>query len=231
MNTLAPLSVNARRALRLVEFNLQPACFAHRSWYEESLSGLTSTHAIVDAQGCIAARAEPQLSRWLLEELDLQAEMDWEMEQPRKRLWLLDGTSLRRLARELALAMHREWLVQVIDAACLRDLQAKVGREALRFVVEEVPRGAFHYQSPAVSCAADSSPDLAMELENQGARTLFGLLEPAWRGVRGRAQLYFDRASELGSTPPLEPAYCERALELICGCLIPRRFPEWAWCF
>jgi hypothetical protein len=223
--------VRSRRALRLVEFNVHVARFAHRSWCADGLSGQPLSQVIFDARGRVAARPEPQVSRWLLEELGLQAQMDWEMEEPQKRLWLLDGTSLARLARELALAMHRDWLVQVIDAARVRALQAIVGGPALRFVVEEVPGGSFHYQTATVSFEADSHRDLGTELEDHGARTLLALLPPAWRAVRGRAQLYFDRSKDLGSAPPLEPAHCERALELICDWLIPRRFPEWAWCF
>jgi hypothetical protein len=153
------------------------------------------------------------------------------MAEPQKRLWLLGGRTLERLARELALAMHREWLAQVIDATRVRALEAKVDAEALQFVVREVPPGAFHYQQPAVSFEGDLSRDIRSELTEQGVRTLMALLQPAWRAVRGRAQLFFDRGRALGEVAPFEPEQCQRALELIYGHLIPRRFPEWAWCF
>jgi hypothetical protein len=227
-----PVSAKSRRALRLVEFNLHPARFAHRSWYGDRSGWQGLSEAIFDAGGHVDDRAEPLVSNWLLHEHGLQDAMDWEMDEPQKRLWLLDGASLERLALELALAMHREWLVRVIEGARLRALGAKVGGQALRFVVEEVPEGAFHYQSPVVSFDLDPQQgELGEELKEQGVRTLLALLDPTWRAVRGRAQLYFDRARELGEPPPLESEHCRRALELICGRLIPRRFPEWAWCF
>ena len=69
--------VAARRAVRLVEFNLHPAGFAHRSWFG-ALSGERSMcEAIFAAEGRAAERSEPGLSCWLLEELGLQGEMDW----------------------------------------------------------------------------------------------------------------------------------------------------------
>jgi hypothetical protein len=268
-------SAGRRRALRLVEFNLHVARFAHRSWFGALLDGPAPlderavsdalfdagggaarraepavSDALFDAGGGVArraepavsdalfepgggvvARSEPALSRWLLEELGVLREMDWEMDELPKRIWLLDGPALERLALEFALCMHREWLVRVIDAKHLRVLYESVGRDAVRFVIQDVPEGAFHYQAPVVSFGSDAPIDVAAMLTDHGARALLALLQPAWRAVRVRAGLYFDRAKALGDAPSLEPAQSRRALELLCERLIPRRFPQWAWCF
>jgi len=213
----APASL---RAVRLVEFNLHPARYAHASWFPDGLP-----------LELVSARAEPQVSTWLLRTLGLGSEFDWELADPRQRLWLLDRPSLERLALEVALAMHREWLVRIIEPPRLRALSAHVDGAALRFVVEEIPGGCFHYQAPLVAFDAAASGDLASELQAQGARTLLALLEPAWRAVRGRARLFFERSGFLEEAPGLEPELAQRALDLIVGRLIPRRFPEWAWCF
>jgi hypothetical protein len=157
--------------------------------------------------------------------------MDWEMAEPQKRLWLLDGQSLERLARELALAMHREWLLQVIDAARLRVLKRSVDEKAVRFVIEEVPTGQCHFQTPTVSFEIDSSAELGTRLKEVGVRALMALLDPAWRAVRRRAQLHFDRSQNLGEVAPFEAPHRDQALDLIVKRLLPRRFPEWAWCF
>jgi YOP proteins translocation protein K (YscK) len=219
-----------KTALRLVEFNLHVARYAHRSWYEGLLGGEKLARALLDGEGTLLARVEPQISGWLLRDSGLAAQMDWQMEEPQKRVWLLDRPELERLAIELALAMHREWLVQIIDSVRLRALSGVVG-EALRFVIEEVPAGCFHYQAAAISFDGDLRPDLGTELKIHGARTLFALLDPAWRAVRGRAQFFFERSRVIGEVPPLEPTLRQRALDLIIERLIPRRFPEWAWCF
>lgn len=214
-----PPSASGMREVRLVEFNLHSARYAHESWCPPGLSGPP-----------FGRYTEPHVSRWLLQQLGLQTEMDWEMQEPQKRLWLLDKPSLERLAREFALAMHREWLAQVIDAVRWRALEEKIDPQALRFVVEEVPAGSFHYREPLVSFESSSPEEIGAELTEHGVRALMALLQPTWRAVRLRAELYFDRAKGLGSVPAFEPAEHERALELICGCLIPRRFPEWVWC-
>ena len=221
----------ARLAVRLVEFNMHVARFAHRSWYGRDASTQISNANVFDACGKLDTRAESHISEWLLRELDLYRAMDWEMSEPEKRLWLLDGASLERLAQELALTMHREWLLQVIDARRLRALESSVSERALHFVIEEVPQGQFHYGSPAVSFEIESSAVLGTKLKEAGARTLMALLQPAWRAVRGRAQLYFDRSQKLDDVTPFEAAHRDQALELICGWLLPRRFPEWGWCF
>jgi hypothetical protein len=215
----------------LVEFNLHLARFAHRSWFGALLDEQAVSDAIFAASGGVVARSEPALSRWLLQELGLQDAMDWEMGELPKRIWLLDGKALGQLAVEFALCMHREWLVRVIDARHLRALYEQVGKDAVRFVMQDVPEGAFHYQSPVVSFGPDSPTNVAAELQDHGARTLVALLQPAWHAVRVRAALNFDRAKELSDTPSLEPAHARRALELLCEHLIPRRFPQWAWCF
>lgn len=220
-----------QNAVRLVEFNLHPARYAHRSWYQDLLDEREPISAVFDAGGTVLARAEPQVSAWLLREAGLSEDTDWDMEEPQKRFWLLDSRSLARLMVELALAMHREWLVQIIDSARLRVLSEVVGAEAVRFVVEEVPAGAFHYQAPHVDFDGDLSSGLGKELRIQGARTLFALLEPAWSAVRGRARFFLERTLALEEILPLDPVLRQRASKLILERLIPRRFPEWAWCF
>jgi len=203
-------------AARLTQFNFHVARFAHPSWH---------------GQEHIAARAEPALSASLLQELGLQDQFEWEMTEPQQRIWLLDTPTLTRLAEETALAMHREWLVRVIDGMRVRALVTTIDRQALRFVIEEVSEGSFHYHAPVVSFDTDSPHELRAKLQTAGARTLIALLSPEWRAIRGRAQLHFDRSWKLDEVPPFGSDHGRRALELIVGTLIPRRFPEWAWLF
>jgi hypothetical protein len=144
-------------ALRLTEFNLHCARYAHESWYSASLK---------PALLSCAERSEPSLSRWLLSEAGGQEEMDWEMDELPKRLWLLDAASLRRGARDLALAMHRDWLVQCIDGERVRALQTKVSKEALRFVIQDVPSHSLHFNTPQVSFETDSTIEVQAKLQN-----------------------------------------------------------------
>jgi hypothetical protein len=223
-------SVQARRAVRATELNLHVARFAHPSWYESTFREQPWSAALLDVHGRPCERAEPEISRWLLREIGVEGETDWELREPHKRLWLLDDKALQRLACELALAMHRQWLVRIVDGGQLRALSAEVGEGCLRFIAGELPEAGFQYQSPVVELSPTPPGALRRELIAQGARTLIALLQPAWRAVRARAQLHFARSQDLAAVPPLGSAHCERALELIGTWLIPRRFPEWAWC-
>lgn len=223
-------SIQARRAVRAAELNLHVARFAHPSWYESIFAEQPWSAALLDAHGRPCERAERQISRWLLHEIAVEGETDWELREPQKRLWLLDDKSLQRLACELALAMHREWLVRLVDGAQIRALGAAAGEGCLPFIARELPETVFHYQSPVVDLSSTPSCTLRCELIAHGARTLIALLQPAWRAVRARAPLHFARSLDLAAVPPLTGAHCERALELIGAWLIPRRFPEWAWC-
>jgi len=232
--TQAPARAHAKSgdwALRLTEFNLRVVRFAHRSWYCDGPCGRALGAALFDEDGNVNSRVESQVSAWLIQDLGLHEEEDWQMSEVQKRIWLLDTPALARLSQELALAMHRDWLVRMVDGARVRSLQAKVGNGALRFVVEEVPQGSFHYSAPIATFETGTSEELITRLRQAGACSLMALLQPAWRAVRGRAALHFERSWGLDNVPPFDAEQCKRALELICGRLIPRRFPEWAWLF
>ena len=210
---------------RLAEFNLRVARHAHAMWFPQPL------RSIVDAADAAAnARIEPQASAWLLQLMGLERSTDWQMHEPFKRLFLLDRSSLLKLTRELSVAMHRDWLARVIDGARLRSLQARVEPSAWRFAVEDVPGGLFRHRSPTVDFDTGATEALTAMLERDGARILLALVPAGCRAVQRRARLRFDPATAIG----VEPFAAERrdkALELICKHLIPRRLPQWAWLF
>lgn len=218
-------------ATRVIEFNAHVARFAHRSWFATADSTGSLERALFDAQGRVRPRAEPHASTWLLRELELQNDADWEMAEPQKRIWLIAQPALGQLLRLVSLALHREWLARIIDGTRVRALRMAIGERVLRAAVEEVPREAFHHREATVRVDEEPVPDLLAKLEEDGARTLIALLAPEWRAVRGRAQLHFGRELALASVDPLDSADAVRALDLVCRRIIPRRLPEWAWLF
>jgi YOP proteins translocation protein K (YscK) len=226
MNAATRSSPDSQWVMRLVEFNLHVARFAHPSWFPSALSS-----RVFDSQGKLDKRAEPRLSEWLLRKFGLDHEMDWQMSEWSKRLWLLDRPSLDRLTYELAVALHREVLARVVDRARVQLLQEKLDPEVWRFVVEEVPEGHFRPSSPTVDFERAEAEQLRAALTKDGACTLLALLQPTWRAVCGRARLRFNISLAHSEIPPLEPARREHALELICTQLIAKRFPQWAWLF
>jgi len=210
----------------LVEFNLHVARFAHRSWFPRALSNV-----LWDSQGRMHPRAERKASDWLLRELSLQREMDWHMAEPQKRVWFLDEASLERLTYELALTMHRDGLAQVIDGARLRALHKKIDADAWRFIVEDTPEGLFRHRTPTVDFDNATPESLTASLRADGARTLLSLIQMPWRAVRDRARVRFDISLPDADGVTLGASRTDKALDLICTHLIPRRLPQWAWLF
>jgi hypothetical protein len=215
-----------RHAMRLVEFNLHVARYAHRSWYPQGIG-----MPLVDERGRPEPRAELQLSDWLLRESSLHRDMDWRMEEPAKRLWLLDGPALERLLLEAAVALHRESLMRVIDGERVRTLERWLDASLWRFVMEELPPGLSNDHPPAVDFERGEPESLEESLRADGARTLLSLLRSEWRAVRGRAQMRFDIGLARERSPAVPAAQAKRVLELIVTQLIPGRFAEWAWLF
>lgn len=230
MSGTAASQYASARALRIVEFNLHIARLTHRGWFEQLLQRKGLEDALMDQEGRISARAEPKVSQWLLRQFGLQETFDWDMSEPLKRLWLLDTAALERLCQLLSLAMHRQWLLQIIDGSRLRVLRDVAGPESFRYISDELPSQSFHHEAPTV--ALDLEPNaLSNCLLNDGARTLLHLLDTSWHAVRERAALRFKPGTMHGEVPPLAAGRRDAALELLCGCLIPRRFREWAWLF
>jgi YOP proteins translocation protein K (YscK) len=178
---------DAQLVMQLVEFNLHVARIAHPSWLPPGLR-----RVVYNGQGVLKPEAERSLSDWLLDEHDLRRHMDWQMHEPEKRLWLLDGASLSRLAVELSVLLHREWLVRVIDGAYLRKLSAQVDPALLRSLADSVPRDAPCHSVPQVSFTAAAADDVGAKLHADGMRVLLSLLNPFWRAVCGRARLRLD---------------------------------------
>jgi hypothetical protein len=231
MNALVSDESDSSFALRVIEFNAHVARFAHRSWFAPSRETEGFGAALFDAQGRIESRAEPHASTWLLAELGLLDDMDWQMAEPQKRIWLIAQPALGYLMQTVSLAMHREWLAQIIDGLRVRALRAALGERTLRFTLEELPHETLHHRAPVVRLDAEPMTELLSKLEEDGARTLMALLSPAWRAVRRRAPLYLDRRLALETVAPFDAAEAERALALVCQLIIPRRLPEWGWLF
>ncbi len=211
---------------RLVEFNLHVARIADRSWYPKLLKGIPDS----TAPTAFDERRERHLSKCLLQMLGLEHIMDWTMREPQKRLFLLDRPSLTKLAYELSVAMHREWLARVIDGSRLRGLRARIETQAWRFAVEGVPDGMFRHRSPTVDFESGAPEELTATLQRDGARVLLALMQPAWLAASQRARLRFDREAGVG-VAAFGAERQEKALELICDHLIPKRLPRWAWLF
>jgi hypothetical protein len=155
--------------------------------------------------------------------------MDWQMKEPQKRIWLLDSPSLTRLTRELSIVMHRHFLLRTIDGPRLRDIRGRIDPVLWRLLVEEMPEAAPDHERARVQFLNREPAELEAELIADGSRVLLALLAPEWRAVWGRARLRFPANQSVEAEN--DPHAADRVLDLVCGWLVPRRLPQWAWLF
>ena len=230
------VNVSGQWAGRLTEFNVHVARIAHRSWIPESVRPF-----VFNVQGALHPRAEKWISEWLLETHDLRREMDWQMKEPQKRIWLLDSPSLARLTRELSIVMHRNELMQTIDGVCLREIRSRVDPVLWRLMVEELPADAPCHAHAHVSFLNRVPQELEADLIEDGSRTLMALLRPEWRAVCGRARLRFAATRDDGQSAGIQGSDQDMTsttwiaesgvMSFVCDWLVPRRLPQWAWLF
>lgn len=214
----------ARWVTHLVQFNLHPVKSAHRSWFPSALS-----QVVFDADGRLGDRVGMPVSQWLLGEADAAGSSDWQMEEPEKRIWMLDPPSLEQLAFDLAAVAHRDSIAQMIDRERVQVVQRALGSALWSFVLEDVPERLRLFTSRSVDFDRATPAVLKTSLRAEGVRWLFGLLAPEWRAVRARATLRFEASLTRDVPPLLDVVRRNRLVDLIRDPLIARRLPQWAW--
>jgi hypothetical protein len=205
-------------AALLADFNLRPVNYAHPSWLQDGISQFTSDET----------HQQRTASDWLLKQNGLDQEFDWSMSEPQKRLFLLDSKSLEELAKYISLLMHSRWLKLVVGRAAVQSLEERLGAENVEFAMENTPHSQVEHSLPQADFA---DPNLTQAMTQDGARTLFMLLEPTWRAVRGRASFKFDKSWEIIKVTSAETVKTKALLALVCQHIIPKRLPQWAWLF
>ncbi len=108
-------------AAAVVRFNLDPVSYCHASWWP---------HAGLPARlfrQAAAAPAAAKLSTVILRHYGIDAQFDYDFEQPYKRVALLPYARQKRLASLLGLVIYRARLAPVIAAAPQRRLLRAFG--------------------------------------------------------------------------------------------------------
>jgi hypothetical protein len=193
-----PLSASpgARELRRAAfEFNCLPAGYAHASWYG------TEGHAV--RLGALKSPAAlTTASRWLLERHGLVNLYDFDTTTLLKRIAWLEPAVLRRLAMAIGGLRHRAALRRCVDGG-LQTLTAELGLATVRCILSEQFE---RTPLPAATQRLDSRQDqsLVPGLLHSGAPWLFALWPPAWRAIRARVVLKFERGLDIGDERPDE---------------------------
>jgi len=208
-----------RAAMRL---NLHPQQDVHSSWWP---SDWPAAHR---RAGALGPQAQALLAQWLHRRF-AAAPNDYRFDTPLRRLALLDGPSLRRLAAYVGLAVHRPvFLQRGVGRRLLRHAR-RLDTDADGFILERVPAlpalGMNH--APLLTRPAGAGRIIF----DRGHRLLAALLQEIDEPLRAAAQRKLPRRAAALATPSLASPQRQQLEELTFMCLIPERLGSWDWLF
>jgi len=209
-------------AVRIADFNLQLATYAHSSW-----AGELATNA--DAQGWRSNRVVSRILAYHAGVLDVH---DWRMEEQSKRIFLMDVDDVQRLALELGVSLQREHLAVQVRRERVLAMRAAFGEELMSFLYDEVPASLpFAPSGPPKANGLDAG-ELRQQAGRLGAQALLALLGADWMAVKRRAVLMFDRSWNLDSKAEgLSGRSHKTLLSFVVEKLITKRLPQWQWLY
>jgi len=213
--------------LRLVlRFNLHPEATLHPSWLPASWP----------IRQRVAARAWKPSAQTVLADVLRQRgvlgfESDYAFDSRRKRLLLLDPTSLRRLAFYLSLCAHLPLLRPRRGAlsAQMRRQARRIDADAVEFALERAPQptelrmSAHPLQERPASCGR--------VLMERGYRLLLAALAPEGDAALQRLQRMLPRRVAALPVPALNARQHDQLIELMLSCIVPERLAPWDWLF
>ncbi|HET6468610.1 MAG TPA: SctK family type III secretion system sorting platform protein [Geminicoccaceae bacterium] len=166
-------------------------------------------------------RVAGRLSRLLLEQHGLAGEAWWDFTAPLRRLALLDGAELLRLARYAGALLHTEAIRRVIGREVLLLLRRQLGEEGYAFALKRAP-------FIAVAPARPAPTDLPAAIDRDGQSCLAAWLGAEPRAVAERVRLKFPPAGALDAP---EPALAGEAGKKVLAKVLREGDPAWrAYC-
>jgi hypothetical protein len=204
------------------QFNLLPSLYCDQSWLPCRLDdGLLRSRSRPDS------RVHQVLSPWMLDRFRLRDDFCFDFADPCRRLALLDGQALERLAPATALLARREALRRTLDRSVLDLVRRACRIDEVGFMILDPSRG-----SPAAQPREAGPLDAAevARLPARGRNLLLALGSGGRAGVAHRMRLNFPRPLRVRAEPLDDN---ERAMlaAAIVGELVPRLIPSWTWLF
>lgn len=203
----------------LLRLQLRPHEDMHASWLPRTWPSRWRRWQALGPGGRTA------LASWLRGHLP---PLDYHFESPRKRLLLMDGRSLRRLAVYCGLALHGRWMSER-DAlgAELRRQARRIDEDAVDFVLHRMPQpSAFRIDPTALR---ERPVRAGRVVVDRGYRLLQAVLATEGESVLTRAQRKLPRRAAALRPLPLQPHQLLQLDELMLMCIVPERLPQWDW--
>lgn len=146
-----------------------------------------------------------------------------------RRLALLDGASLRRLAAYCGLCAHKPLFKVRGVSSQLRRMARRLDDDAVDFVIDRVP------QLTELRMDAGGLKERPLStgrvVFNRGYRLLMAAVAPEGDATLRRVQRKLPRRVASLSVPALKPRQAAQLSELMLLCIVPERLPQWDWLF
>lgn len=147
---------------------------------------------------------------------------------PLRRLALLDGPALRRLAAYVGLAAHKPLLEARATARQLKRQAARLDDDGPEFVMRRIPP--LPELRMNLGALQERPVSIGRVVVARGHRLLLGAIATEGDALVRRVQLKLPR--HLASAPPTLNARQRAQLhELVLMCIVPERLKAWDWLF
>lgn len=203
----------------LVRLQLRPHEDMHPSWLPPTWPGRFRHWQSLGPAG------RSVLATWLRGSLPA---LDYGFDSPRKRLLLMDGRSLRRLAIYCGLALHARWLAER-DAlgAQLRRQARRIDGDAVDFVRHRLPQpSAFRIDRAPLQERPTRAGRVVVD---RGYRLLQAAMATEGAAVLAHLQRKLPRRAAALRPLSLQPHQLAQLDELMLMCIVPERLPQWDW--
>lgn len=165
------------------------------------------------------------LATWLRNGLP---DLDYGFESPRKRLLLMDGRSLRRLAMYCGLALHARWLGERDElGAQLRRQARRMDDDAVDFVRHRLPQPSAFRIDPVP--LQEHPLRAGRVVVDRGYRLLQAVMASEGEAVLAHLQRKLPRRAAALRPLSLQPHQLAQLDELMLMCIVPERLPQWDW--
>lgn len=203
----------------LLRLQLRPHEDMHPSWLPRTWPGRWRHWQSLGPAG------RTVLATWLRNGMP---DLDYGFESPRKRLLLMDGRSLRRLAIYCGLALHSRWLGERDElGAQLRRQARRIADDAVDFVRHRMPQPSAFRIDPA---PLQERPIRAGRVViDRGYRLLQAVMASEGEAALVHLQRKLPRRAAALRPLSLQPHQLAQLDELMLMCIVPERLPQWDW--
>ncbi|ADU39135.1 SctK family type III secretion system sorting platform protein [Variovorax paradoxus] len=208
----------------VVRFNAHPEIDLHPSWLPAQWP------ARVRSPRRLGPAGRAVLCGLLRREQVLGAVPDYDFDSRLKRLALLDGDSLRRLAAYVGFCAHLP-LFKVRGGAGyqIRRQARRFDADAVDFVLDRVPQPSELRMD--TSNLQQRPIATGRVVVDRGYRLLLGAAAAEGELVLERLRHKLPHRISLLGVPALEPRQARQLNELMLSCIVPERLPQWDWLF